>query len=119
MIEGMEILNKTEITEIIFPDWICPILFIGFIVAVILGLFLSFYFNSPQILIGVGFLYFLFCGLVAGVGYSSKKEDFTGRYRYEVTLSDDVSIKAIYEQYNVIEVRGDIFILEDKVISQE
>ena len=38
----------------------------------------------------------------------------TGRYRYEVTIDDSVSITEVYDHYNVVEQRGDIWILEDK-----
>jgi len=38
-----------------------------------------------------------------------------GRNRYEVILDDTVSAKEIHEKYIVVEQRGDIWVLEDKV----
>ena len=38
----------------------------------------------------------------------------TNRYRYEVTIDESVTITEIYDNYDVIEQRGDIWILEDK-----
>lgn len=38
----------------------------------------------------------------------------TDRCRYEVTLDESVSITDIYEKYDVVEQRGDIWVLEDK-----
>lgn len=38
----------------------------------------------------------------------------TGRYQYECTIDDSASFNDVMEYYNVIEQRGDIWILEDK-----
>lgn len=36
------------------------------------------------------------------------------RNQYECIIDDSVSINEVYENYNVIERRGDIWVLEDK-----
>ena len=47
------------------------------------------------------------------------KEDIpTGRYRYECTIDDDASFIDIYEKYIVVERRGDLWVLEDRVDEQ-
>lgn len=38
----------------------------------------------------------------------------TGKVRYEVTVNDDTSFVEIIENYNIIEQRGEIFVLEEK-----
>ena len=38
----------------------------------------------------------------------------SGKYRYEVILNENVSFHEITSKYDVIEQRGDIFVLEDK-----
>ena len=51
------------------------------------------------------------------VGLHTEKE--TGRYRYEATISEDVSMTEFYEQYEVIEQRGEIWVIEDREIEDE
>ena len=46
-------------------------------------------------------------------------EEPTGRYRYEATIDDSVSITEVYDRYKVVERRGDIWILEDKEENNE
>lgn len=114
MIEGMEILNKTEIMEKVYPTWIGPTMIVIFAVCILLGIIGTIYSGDPDVL-GSCFLFgFFLCGFVATFGSGFRKEIPTSRYRYEATISEDVSFRAIYEKYDVIEVRGDIYILEDK-----
>lgn len=42
----------------------------------------------------------------------------TGRYRYEATISPDVSAVDLLERYDVTDRRGDIWIIEDKEIEK-
>lgn len=51
--------------------------------------------------------------VIAGLIYVCAEKP-TGRYRYEVTLDDDVTFKYIYDHYEVIEHHGDIWVFEDK-----
>lgn len=39
----------------------------------------------------------------------------TGRFQIEATISDDMPFNSIYDQYEIIEKRGDIYLLEPKV----
>lgn len=45
-------------------------------------------------------------------------EEPTGRYRYEATISPDVSVVDLLEWYDVTDRRGDIWIIEDKEIEK-
>ena len=42
----------------------------------------------------------------------------TGRCRYEVTISPDVSVVDLLERYDVTDRRGDIWIIKDKEIEK-
>jgi len=54
----------------------------------------------------------VWCYVVYGIVH---KEDVpTGCYRYECTIDDDASFTDILEEYDVIEQRGEIWVLEDK-----
>lgn len=39
----------------------------------------------------------------------------TGKYRIEATITDDMPLNSVYEQYEIIDKRGDIYLLEPKV----
>lgn len=39
----------------------------------------------------------------------------TGRFQIEATISDDMHFNSIYDNYKIIEKRGDIYLLEPKV----
>ena len=41
-------------------------------------------------------------------------ESPSGRYRYESTIDESVSAEQLYDKYDVIERRGEIWVLEDK-----
>ena len=46
------------------------------------------------------------------IGTYGKQE--TDRYRYEVTINDDVSFKYIYENYEIVDQEGKIYTLIEK-----
>ena len=66
-------------------------------------------------LIGVllGVLLGLFTMAIFGSAFSYPPETET-TMRYEVTIDDSVSLTEFYEHYNVIEQRGEIFVVEKK-----
>ena len=108
--EGIEILNKTMITEPILHLFLLGI--IGLIVGG--GIFLigwneqSDYDGLNATCIIIGAIIF-----VAGlVGVAQEKD--TGRYKYEVTIDESVSMTDVHEKYKVVEQKGKIWILEDK-----
>ena len=110
--EGIEILTKTAINE--YPEWISTtacILGVIFVIGMIL-IFTSHEIDSLYLIGGIA-------GLGAALGLillivAYPKPGFTGRYRYEAVISDDVSINDIYEKYEVINKDGKKWILEDK-----
>lgn len=38
----------------------------------------------------------------------------TGRYKIEATFSDDMPFLAVMEEYDIVEQRGEIFVVEEK-----
>lgn len=107
----MQILNRNEIIGIgnVFLSVILVFLFLFMLTFLILFLF-----TQEAVLGGAA----LICVVLFFLGLTiidEKDEDAsTGRYRYEVILSDDVSFQEIHDKYKVVENRGDIWVLEDK-----
>lgn len=108
--DGVTILNKTVVTDI--PSWALNILLIG-IAATLIGSVLACKVNNAvlevifAIVAIIGCICFLYVGIV-------QPEVETGRYRYEVIMDESVQFTDIYEKYEVIEQRGEIWVLEDK-----
>lgn len=115
--DGVHILNQTEIMT--YPEVLRSYLIILAIIIVLslfvlkmadeydwktLGLcsFASFLLSS--VLMFICFLAFIF----------TLNSVHTGRYRYEATVDDSVTFNNIMKKYEVVEQRGEIWILEDK-----
>lgn len=107
MVEGIIILNKIAVTGL--PPW----LMISAIILFTIGLLVFFVFvitDGPAwtaIISLVSLLVFMICGILD----ATIKTD---GYRYECIIDDSVSYNEIVENYNIIERRGDIWVLEDK-----
>jgi hypothetical protein len=110
---GVNILNQEAVTE--NPDWSVWALIILAIVAVVCWIIVASR-NENEIfdfiicLLGVG------CGLAFFAVMLFDPQAPTDRYRYECTIDESVSIQDIYDNYEVIEQRGQIWILEDKEV---
>lgn len=111
MIKGIEMLNKTAITE---PGKTTLIVFFIAAVVFIISFILVIHLGANDNVIGIVISSVLFfTSLIVMVGCKFIEQP-TGRYRYEVTINKDVSIQEVYEKYNVIEQDGKKWILEDK-----
>ena len=113
MLEGITVLNQEMI--IVNADWaiiLCILSIFGALCGVFM-LFVSLFLRSDGLLcIGAAIaLGFGVCGLIIS---SIPSEVKSGRYRYEVTIDESVSFNDIYEKYEIIEQRGDIWVLEEK-----
>ena len=115
-LNGIDILNKEEILTT--PEWIGVVLAIStviFIVSIILAL--VFLFTSHDTASFFFLIIFVCSSIICVISNyinDTYKNEPTGRYRYEATIDDSVSITEVYDHYNVVEQRGDIWILEDK-----
>ena len=109
---GINVLNKTQIMET--PSWVYTLFFAGLISVVIGIVFLiSVKKNNFKSFI-IGLVLFII-GLVL-INAPTEYADImpTGKYQYEVTIDENVSFVDLNNKYNVIEQRGDIYVLEDK-----
>lgn len=110
MLEGITILNQEMI--MVSPSWVGPLFFILLVGgAVSFGLFLASNNISIMPIAAILTLVSLFGIIILGV-IEPKVE--SGRYRYEVIIDESVAFTDIYENYHVIEQRGDIWVLEEK-----
>lgn len=57
---------------------------------------------------------FLFCLCLAGFLVGSCRKKPTGRYQYECLIDDGTPCAEIYDKYDIVDRRGEIWILEDK-----
>lgn len=100
MIDGITVLNVESITRL--PVWFWIILS-----AIVI---LTFALCAGELYI-IGFLLGMMLTVIL---CTITKPVPTGRYQYEVTIDETVSISEVYDNYEVIEQRGDIWVLEDK-----
>jgi len=106
--DGITILNQYMTYD--WPTWRYIVLIAG--VAIIM-LCISAVMDNCSGLWGVLALVILL-GLIV-LGIISPKEE-TGLYEYEAIIDDGVSFTDLYEQYDIVEQRGEIYILKDKEI---
>lgn len=108
MIEGITILNKIAVTGV--PSWVlisaAAILIIGLIVFAI-----SIIAEWPSWTAIVSTIIVLLIWFICGILNITIK---TGEYQYECIIDDSVPYNKVVENYNIIEQRGDIWVLEDK-----
>ena len=111
--KGVDILNIEEISAV--PEWVDVI---GIIAVMVFAISLIILFVSIYNLWNVSFIVSIITMLISFIfiivlGLNDIEEP-TGRYRYEATIDESVSITEVYDRYKVVERRGDIWILEDK-----
>lgn len=140
MLKGIEIINQTEI--LIEQNYCNPIVDTILIILIIIGLsyilalacfvismvimsmkYASILrkiavrtFGSVKFVVAsniIAFATFINIG-IWDMNASRTKEIPSGEYIYEVTVSDEVSLKEFYEYYEVLDVKDDIFIIKEK-----
>lgn len=107
----MTILNQTPIMESIFPVFVFIIATIGAVVSCIIFLCTISCSGSdfPCVMSG---LFIIACLIILVASACIKKP--SGRYKYECLIDDDTTYTEICDKYNVVEQRGDIWVLTDK-----
>ena len=111
--EGITILNQTEVME---PTPLAvKVVVILMIIAAItcIAFFIADYVTTSitcPVILGLISISSLISVLVIGI---LSPKHLTG-YKYEVTIDKNVSMKEVYEQYEIVEHRGDIWVLRDK-----
>ena len=112
--EGVTILNSIDITRI-DGGWLVGVSLLAFCFLMFLIWCLElirigeWYAVIPGIIGAICFIAFIY---VTGPSVNATKP--TGKYEYEVLLSEDVSFTELYKKYEVVEQRGKIWVLKDK-----
>lgn len=110
--DGITILNTTIVDE--YAQWVLPtVLALGFICIVALVLMLNSNDKSVIIFGTISLLAMIAMPIIIGTSKSHWRTN--ERNQYECIIDDSVSINEVYENYNVIERRGEIWVLEDKI----
>lgn len=109
--DGITILNTTIVDDC--AQWVLPtVLALSFICIVALVLMLNSNDTGVPIFGTISLLAIIITPIIV---ITSKPHWRTNeRNQYECIIDDSVSINEVYEKYNVIERRGDIWVLEDK-----
>ena len=113
---GINILNKTAIMEYTCEQNIfCAVLLIAWCVSailVIIGLICD---SKWSTIIG-GILFLITC--IATCTVDLEKSKNTCRYKYEVTIDENVLFTEVYKKYDVVKQKGDIWVLKDKEVNK-
>lgn len=111
--DGITILNTIVVDEC--ARWVLPTtLSLGFVCIGAFLLMLDTRGGADTICFGI-LSVLATIGLLIIVLGSQKHWRTNERNQYECIIDDSVSINEIYENYNVIEQRGKIWVLEDKI----
>lgn len=107
MVEGITILNKIAVTGV--PSWIALSAIILFTIGLLVFI-VSIMADGPVWTVIIPLV-----SLLVLVAYSILNATIkTGEYQYECIIDDSVPYNKVIENYNIIEQRGDIWVLEDK-----
>lgn len=105
----MIILNKEAIMTADFP-WIAIV--VG--VAILITFFSISVYTDDEGIFLIGLLLCLFVCIFGSVIEIKANKKETGRYKYEVLLDDSIQVKDFLNQYEYIDKKGDIWIIQDK-----
>lgn len=108
----MTILNTIELTTASYIPIVVGSLLIGSIFCIIP------FANKIKTAI-VSFIFIIYCFLALLIGMmlfltGNKFQEPTGEYQYEVIFEDDVSFAEVIKKYDIIEQRGEIFVVEER-----
>ncbi len=104
---GVEILSTTAITT-----WHSWTFVIAFFVTVIITIGVAFLTHDAVYGISAGFLVFIICAAIFGVGGFGECE--TGEYKYKVTIDDSVSMNEFLDKYEILDQEGKIYTVKER-----
>lgn len=110
----MTVLNVIELTK---TAPVMNTIFLSSVVLVILSFIGIINTPASKEKLGVACATVLFIALISTIVCGAIKDNFTvpnGKVRYEVLINDDTSFTEVIEKYEIIEQRGEIFVLEEK-----
>ena len=115
MLDGITVLNSFEVVSKTVFNW--NGFWIGAIVGVFVCLIVCFIASSDikEFLITFS-IAFIFIGSLVGFFFGGAVMDKPKEYeaRWEVTIEDSVSMNEFYNQYEVVEQRGEIYVIKEK-----
>lgn len=115
MLEGIEILNQTEITTKL--EWISIAGIISFILMfvfiVLTVITVAQCDNNLWVVMYLLAFFSLFIS-VYFIALDKKTNVPTGKYEYQVTINNSVSMTEFYEKYEIVEVEGKIYTIREK-----
>lgn len=119
--DGVTILNEIEVVQVVNDTFNYTAGVIALIVTVLICAIVGFFigrhdfseFESTLIGVMAGLVIGILPMMVSGSAFSYPPEIKT-TIQYEVILDDSVSMNEFCEHYNVVEQRGDIFVVEEK-----
>lgn len=119
--DGVTILNEIEVVQVVNDTFNHTAGLIAFCITVLICAIAGFFIGRLDCnaisgtLCGalVGIIFGLLALALFGTIFSYPPETKT-IIRYEVTVDDSVSLTEFYENYNVIEQRGQIFVVEEQ-----
>ena len=107
----MTTLNTIEIMDV--NPWVYYLL-IADIVMGVLSIILTIIFDFNTKTACILLVLCAICFIAAILGIHNLTEVPTGRFQIEATFTDDFPFTSVMKEYDVIEQRGDIFLLEPK-----
>lgn len=120
LMEGITILNKVDIMEL--PLWVNVIIIVLSIIT-FLSIGMSVVDAIKDITNGhcwiflvvttVAYIALVIMGIMGNVDKQLLTEP-TGKYEYQVTIDDSVSMNEFYEKYEIVEVNGKIYTIREK-----
>ena len=115
MIEGIEVLNKSQITELSETGTTLLSISLFLLIATLVLLIVSF--ATDSIVIGI-FTIISFISFIVISIIGSNYEIETDRYEYQCTISDNILFKDMYEKYEVVNKDGELWTIRDKEIEE-
>lgn len=119
LMEGIEVLNQIEIMEL--PLWVNVVIIVLLIIT-LFSLVMSFVDAIKDITNGHCWIFMVVTTVtyIALIIMSSMDKQLltepTGKYEYQVTIDDSVSMNEFYEKYEIVEVNGKIYTIREKEV---
>lgn len=116
MLEGIEVLSKTPITE--NPQWLITLFIIVSVTFIVSFILTSILVKTDvnDCIIGVSFYTCLIsavCVLICLILIIFVRVP-TGKYEYKVTIDDSVSMNEFQEKYEIVKIEGKIYTIKEK-----
>ena len=118
LMEGIKVLNQVEIMDNSLTLLITAIILGVLSCVFVIGTIVSAVISNKETAVATFFIFFLFSwiGFLITKNASEKKIIPTGKYEYQVTIDDSVSMNEFYEKYEIVEVNGKIYTIKIKEV---